>query len=358
MSLVAREPGLQSLLVDFGRTRSRSRGVPLGGAADRAAITLGNALVGNPPRAVALEVAFAGPTLEALHPTACVIFGAPFQSTVNGTPIHAGVTLTLEPGDVLRVGGTSTGARAYLCVAGGFDAPEALGSRSALEPLRAGDTLVCPPSRTEPRSLPFVWGRPTPPAPLPEGRGVNARQASSNSQEASGPHRSCSPPFREGLGVGSSSPLPSGRGAGGVGPSLRVLDGPQRDWFTDGAFFTQLYAVSAASNRMGVRLKGTPLARRPGELASEAVAPGAVQVTNDGLPVVLGVDGQTIGGYPKVAHIVRADLDRLAQLRPGDHVLFVLVTPEEAEAAAAARDSFLREWLTRLRIAERQPVVG
>ena len=156
MSLLVREPGLQSLLVDLGRERSRALGVPVGGAADRAALALGNALVGNEPHAVAVEAAFAGPTLEALHPTACVIFGAPFQSTVNGNAVAAGVTFTLEPGDVLRVGGTLTGARAYLCVAGGFDAPEVLGSRSALEPLRPGDALACASSRTEARSLPFV----------------------------------------------------------------------------------------------------------------------------------------------------------------------------------------------------------
>jgi allophanate hydrolase subunit 2 len=99
------------------------------------------------------------------------------------------------------------------------------------------------------------------------------------------------------------------------------------------------------------------LTRRPGELVSEAVAPGAVQVTNDGLPVVLGVDGQTIGGYPKVAHVIRADLDRLAQLRPGDHVRFVRVSPEEADRAARERKVFLNEWQTRLRIADRQPVI-
>ncbi|MCI0699905.1 MAG: biotin-dependent carboxyltransferase family protein [Planctomycetia bacterium] len=136
---------------------------------------------------------------------------------------------------------------------------------------------------------------------------------------------------------------------------LRALDGPQRDWFTDDSFFAQEYEVSPASNRMGLRLKGMPLARRAGELVSEAVAPGAVQVTNDGLPIVLGVDGQTIGGYPKVAHVIRADLDLLAQLRPGDRVQFVRVTSDEAEAASRERAAFLNEWLTRLRIAERQP---
>jgi allophanate hydrolase subunit 2 len=134
-----------------------------------------------------------------------------------------------------------------------------------------------------------------------------------------------------------------------------VLDGPQRDWFPDDGFFAREYEVSAASNRMGLRLESEPLARTPGELVSEAVAPGAVQVTNDGLPVVLGVDGQTIGGYPKVAHVIRADLDRLARLRPGALVRFVRVSADEAAAAARARAAFLREWLTRLRIAERRP---
>ncbi|MBM3981765.1 MAG: hypothetical protein FJ304_16125, partial [Planctomycetes bacterium] len=196
-------------------------------------------------------------------------------------------------------GGTRTGARAYLCAAGGFAAPEVLGSRSALEPLRAGDVLTCAPSRTE-------------------SRGLTCEAAS--------------------------------------GFPIRALPGPQHEWFADGAFFAQEYEVAPASNRMGVRLKGAPLARKPGELVSEAVAPGAVQVTNDGLPIVLGVDGQTIGGYPKVAHVVRADLDRLAQLRPGDRVRFARVSLEEAASAARARAADLRAWLARLAVAERAPV--
>jgi allophanate hydrolase subunit 2 len=85
---------------------------------------------------------------------------------------------------------------------------------------------------------------------------------------------------------------------------------------------------------------------------SEPVAPGAVQVTHDGLPVVLGVDGQTIGGYPKVAHVIRADLDRLAQLRPGDVVRFREVTPEEADVAARERAAKLGTWLARLQVAQ------
>lgn len=102
---------------------------------------------------------------------------------------------------------------------------------------------------------------------------------------------------------------------------------------------------------MGVRLLGEPIPKRAGEIASEPVAPGAVQITNDGLPVVLGVDGQTIGGYPKVAHVIRADLDKLGQLRPGDVVRFTQVSEDEAIAASAEARVSLRRWLTRLAVA-------
>lgn len=132
---------------------------------------------------------------------------------------------------------------------------------------------------------------------------------------------------------------------------LRVLRGPQFDRFLDPAlFFADPYEVTPASNRMGLRLRGAALERRAGEMLSEAVAPGAVQVTNDGQPIALGVDGQTIGGYPKIAHVIRADLDALAQLRPGSLVQFRPVTPAEAAAAAAAREAVLNEWLLRLRV--------
>jgi antagonist of KipI len=293
MSLTVLDPGPYSLLVGPGRPGSRSLGVPVGGAADRATLALGNALLGNPPDAVALELTLAGPTLRVEHSTAGVVFGAPFTGAVP-----AGTTFQLQPGDVLKIGGTPTGVRGYLCVAGGFHAPTVLGSRSALEPIRAGDILNCPPSTATPgRSLAFT---------------------------SSPPHHPT---------------------------TLRALDGPQADWFPDGRFFGGTYTVTPASNRMGLRLAGEPLTRKPGELVSEPVAPGAVQVTNDGLPVVLGVDGQTIGGYPKVAHVIRADLDALARLRPGTVVRFERVTLAEAEAAARERAEWLREWLTRLAVA-------
>src|SRR3954470_2281049 len=138
MSLRVLDPGLQSLLVDFGRPAARSLGVPVGGAADRAALALGNALVGNPPDAAALEISLAGPTLQADSELACVLFGAPFEIWSDRRKLTAGKTFTLQQGEELHIGGTRAGMRAYFCVRGGCDGPLVLGSRSALEPLRAG----------------------------------------------------------------------------------------------------------------------------------------------------------------------------------------------------------------------------
>ncbi|CAN5570929.1 biotin-dependent carboxyltransferase family protein [soil metagenome] len=301
MSLTVLDPGFHTLIVDGGRRRSRHLGVPLGGAADRRALALANGLVGNAADAAGLEITMLGPTLQAKHRTACALFGAPFVLAVaNKSRITAGSAFLLEPGDAVKIGGTPSGARAYFAVAGGIDASVILDSRSALEPLTANTTLTCKTSFTPSRGLPFDS--------LPVERIDNAIR-------------------------------------------IRVLPGPQYDKFLKPKeFFGHNYEVSPVSNRMGLRLLGPTLERRPGELASEAVAPGAVQVTNDGLPIVLGVDGQTIGGYPKIAHVILADLDLLGQLRPGDKVRFEKVTPEVAQTAAVERDTLISEWRTRLRV--------
>lgn len=295
------QAGWSSLLVDRGRPTGRSWGVPAGGAADRAALTLGNTLVGNPPDALALEISLTGPTLEALTRTHAVVFGVPLQLTGDRHSFQPGATFTLEAGEVLRIGGTPTGLRAYLCVAGGFDGPAVLGSRSGLEPVCAGLILACPPSHGPVRwpgeELTSVWTVP--------------------------------PEIFE----------------------LRCLDGPQADWFEPEAFGGQIYTVTPASNRMGLRIRGAPLKLPGRELVSEPVAPGSVQVTNDGQCIILGVDGQTIGGYPKVAHVISADLDLLGRVRPGDRIRFRRVTLDEAESLAADRRAWLESWRARLAIA-------
>ncbi len=306
-TLTVLDPGLSSLVVDAGRPRTRGLGVAVGGAADRFALALGNGLVGNPRDAAALEVTLRGPTLRADRPLACVLFGAPFDLATDRRPLVAGTTFTLLPDEVLRVGGTPRGARAYLCVGGGLRTPVVLGSRSSLEPLRAGAVLPC----------------------------------------------------RSGAIHGRSLRLPPEDDAGGP-VRLRALDGPQAGWFRPDEFFGEerSFTVTPAGDRMGVRLRGAPLSLPPRELVSEPVAPGAVQVTRDGQCIVLGVDGQTVGGYPKVAHVIAADLDRVGQLRPGDRVVFERVVRGFAEETYRRKEAVVREWSTRLIVAEVLAVPG
>jgi biotin-dependent carboxylase-like uncharacterized protein len=285
-------------VVDHGRPRSRNLGVPVVGAADRFSLALGNALVGNGPDTAALEIGLLGPTLQADAPLACVVHGAPFALRSDRQDVSAGTTFTLQPGERLHIGGTPRRARAYFCVRGGIAGPLVLGSRSSLAPLQAGERLTCR-------------------------RGTIGRRSIDNTllEEATG--------------------------------KLRILPGAQADWFPPNVLTQDApqFEVTAASNRMGLRLLGAALPVPAREMVSEPVCPGTVQVTRDGQCILLGIDGQTIGGYPQIAHVIRADLDALGQLRPGERICFEQVTIEQAEDLYRRRAEQLREWLTRLAVA-------
>jgi antagonist of KipI len=324
------EPGLYTLVADAGRQRYRSLGVPVGGAADRASLALGNGLVGNPPDAAALEVCLTGPTLQADMPLACVVYGAPFATTLikagfserpDFRDIPPGHTFTLNTGDQVHIGSAPVGMRAYFCVRGGLQVPEVLESRSGLEPLRAGAALPCVSARTHSRFLPtFV----------------------SSDQESRARHdartRISDTVTWDWLLPPNSARL------------LRAVEGLQVEWFRQEEFYAQEFTITPASNRMGLRLQGRPLTMPQRELVSEPVCPGAVQVTSDGQCIVLGVDGQTIGGYPKIAQVIQADLDRLGQLRPGERLRFARISVEEAIASFRQREAELRHWILRLRV--------
>jgi biotin-dependent carboxylase-like uncharacterized protein len=299
MTLRVRDPGLCTMIVDYGRPAYRSLGVPVGGAADRFALALGNALVGNAPNTAALELTLAGPTLQADCPLACVVYGAPFHLESDRQRVTVGETFTLQPEEELRCNDTPEGMRAYLCVQGGFDVPVILGSRSALEPLRAGAELPCQSATIARR---FIRLDPS----------------------------------------WNSDPK-----------AFRTLEGPQSSWFDPEEFYAQEFTISPSSNRMGLRLRGPSLTMPGRELVSEPVCPGAVQVTSDGQCIILGVDGQTIGGYPKIAQVISADLDKIGQLRPNDRIHFIRVTMDEAEAAYRAKQAEMHDWLLRLQVAER-----
>jgi biotin-dependent carboxylase-like uncharacterized protein len=291
--------GLLDLVMDLGRPGFRSQGVPEGGAADAPALILANRLVGNPDDAAGLELLLRGPTLRFPEGARVALSGADMQARLNGVPAARGLTLAVPPGGELEIGQAAFGVRAYLAVAGGIDAPLLLGSRATFLPggfggwqgraLRIGDVL-------------------------PQG--------------AAGARRN---------GVLSD---------GGRQGALRILPGPQLAGFGDSSLKSLAmgeFSVSLDANRLGLRLSGPVLEYGGGELASQAVLPGAIQVPPDGLPIILGWDGPVTGGYPVVAAVIFADLPRLAQSRPGDKLSFRFVTPEEARAAWAQQQEFLNE---------------
>jgi biotin-dependent carboxylase-like uncharacterized protein len=305
MTLRLIEAGLCTLIVDFGRQNYRGLGVPIGGAADRTSLALGNALVGNPPDTPALEIGLLGPTLDSDAPLACVLYGAPFEIHSGRQQPSVGKTFTLHPGERLHIGGTAVGMRAYFCVAGGLQVPRILGSCSSLVPLQAGAALAC-----QPGAIPARFLSKEPPSAAPW------LQSEWSIQE------------------------------------VHVVDGPQASWFPGHCLTAPgELTITSASNRMGLRLQGAALPVPARELVSEPVCPGSVQVTRDGQCVILGVDGQTIGGYPKIAQVVSCDLDLLGQLRPGERIVFTPISLEQAEQRHREKQAKLRDALTRIRAA-------
>jgi biotin-dependent carboxylase-like uncharacterized protein len=283
--------GALTTVQDRGRPGWAHLGVPRAGAADQPALALANRLVGNPPGAAVLEITLTGCTLRFRHRATIALTGAPATMHLLGRPLGFLTPVVVPAGGQLRVGPAQHGVRSYLAVAGGVTVPPVLGSRST-------DTLagIGPPVLRDGDILPVGDGPPNGSASGPVGDG-----------SASGPVADV---------VGWSAPSDPVR--------LTVRLGPRADWFTDEAIRRLLgtgYAVSPLSNRIGVRLTGATLPRAvPGELPSEGLVLGAVQVPADGQPLIFLADHPTTGGYPVIG--VVDDVTALAQARPGTTVEF------------------------------------
>ncbi|WP_336213512.1 biotin-dependent carboxyltransferase family protein [Nonomuraea sp. LPB2021202275-12-8] len=274
-------PGPLATVQDLGRHGHAHLGVPSSGAADAGSLRLANRLVGNSEGLAGVELTFGLARLRFLAGAWVALAGAPCPVS-SGTARGAGMgaPFWVPEGGEVRLGAPSWGLRTYLAVRGGIAVEPVLGSRSTDSlsglgppPLRAGTVL---------------------PVGSPTGAG--------------GIHVDLAPP---------RGPRPA---------VLRVLPGPRDDWFVPGALASMCagpYEVSQDSNRVGVRLRGPGLARaKEGELPSEGMVTGAVQVPPSGEPIVFLTDHPPTGGYPVIAVVSEADLAVAAQLRPGDEVRF------------------------------------
>lgn len=281
-------PGALTTIQDLGRPGWAHIGVPRSGAADRESLRLANRLVENSDGVAALETTLMGPRLRVDGDVLVAITGAPVDARAGDRQLPMNEPIELGAGDELKVGTARLGLRTYVAFAGGVEVPLVLGSAATdlltgLGPtvLGAGDVL----------SLGAVAG----------GRTFHP--------PASGP------PVTPVTEIPTASPL-------------HVIVGPRSDWFTSDSIsrlLTGEFTVSHASNRIGLRLEGPPLQRAlTGQLPSEGLVPGAIQVPRTGQPILLLADHPTTGGYPVIAVVRSDDLRLAAQLRPGQRLRFAV----------------------------------
>jgi KipI family sensor histidine kinase inhibitor len=298
-------PGLRAVLQDAGRVGVAASGVPAAGAADAVSGALANALAGNAPGAAVLEITGGGTSLRVLGACHAAVVGVAPAVRVDGTDVSsAGRLLPLEAGQVLEVRAVARGCRTYVAVAGGLLGPEVFASPSSDELSGLG------------------------PGPLSSGATLHAGD--------------WAPPLGDHLVAGAATELPV---AGPV--ELRVVPGPHAERFEPGVLeraAATSFRVRNESNRVGVRLRAEEAVdwgAQSGELDSQPMVTGAVQLPPRGGPIVLGPDHATLGGYPVPAVVIAADHGLLGQCGPGTEVRLVPVGFDEAAAAWAAQRRLL-----------------
>jgi biotin-dependent carboxylase-like uncharacterized protein len=297
-------PGLLTTVQDLGREGFGPLGVSPSGAADPISLRLGNRLVANAESAAGLEMMLLGGTFLFPEGAILALTGSDFGATLDDVTVDLWTSVEVRPGQTLRLGPTRSGARCYLCVQGGVIVKPFLGSASTHiltglggfegRSLRKGDVL-------------------------PIGSATRSFRK-----------RTIAPKALEHLSLHKV---------------FRVTPGPQIDWFSGSSlrsFYEGTYRVGEQSNRMGLRLEGASVSQHSGrQMITEGVSLGAIQVPPGGSPIILFVEQQTTGGYPKIANVISADLHRVGQLRPRDEIRFEQVTLKAAQSLLIEQEKLL-----------------
>jgi antagonist of KipI len=308
MRAIVARAGFLTSVQDLGRTGFRQFGVSTSGALDSFALRVVNLLVGNDEGAAGLEITLGGVQLRFEDDRIVAWCGGEFDVQIGSRALPPGHVACLKAGDELKFGRAQIGCRCWLAISAGIDVPAVLGSRST--DLRA--------------NFGGFAGR-----ALRDGDELSLGECSRSQTAATGgisswtaPHDWASPATRV--------------------PILRFTRGADWNRFNDVTiqrFTSYGFSVSSDSDRMGVRFDGPELkCEDKMDLISEAVAPGTIQVPPSGKPILLLGDCQTIGGYPKIAHVITVDLGVAAQLRAGDHVRFSEVSLQDAHRLLGERE--------------------
>jgi antagonist of KipI len=302
MMLKILKSGLQTTVQDLGRCGFQKYGVIASGAMDPYAHRIANLLVGNQDSDATLEITLVGPSIEFEEDVFIALCGGDLTPKIDGHAVGMWRPLAAKKGSTLSFGAPKTGCRVYLAVAGGISVPVVMNSRSTY--LRAE-----------------IGGF--------EGRSLKA----GDRLEAGSAPAYHSSAFEKAIGEETEWQVPSPRYS--AEPSVRLLRGRQFELFDEASqkrLFSDFFSVSASSDRMGYRLEGPHLSLKdPGELISEAVAFGSIQVPSDGNAIVLLADRQTTGGYPKIGQVASVDLPLVSQLKPGDRLRFEEISLQDAQ---------------------------
>ena len=277
-----KRPGLFSSIQDQGRFGHQSFGVPVGGAMDQRALQLANQILKNPITAPAIEITLMGPIIEMEGFGEIVITGAQCSPKINEQAILINKVIKVKSGDVLSFGKFTKGARAYIGVKGNWQCPQWLNSYTAIN-IEANN-----------------FGR-------------------LRSNDLIKVHASMDKSIDHALVIESIHDLDN---------PIEIMKGPEFEMFSNQhheLFLNHAYYLHTDSNRIGFRLNGTSMDFDFAPLISSPVVPGTIQITNEGLPIILMRDAQTTGGYPRIANVVPKSMDLLAQRKPGDKIYFKLL---------------------------------
>ncbi|MEH7234632.1 biotin-dependent carboxyltransferase family protein [Bacillus sp. JJ1562] len=291
--------GLYTTFQDLGRFGYRQFGVVTSGTMDSYSSQIANILVGNPRGEAVVEITMLGPTLRVEADLITIaVCGADLSITVNGNKATLWKSFVVKKGDMIQFGKPVSGTRAYIAVAGGFNAEEVLGSKSYYAKAKLG---------TEIKDGDILYG-------------------TSNFRKNTGLSRHLIPKFEKEV-------------------TVRVIPGPHEDYFSEDAidqFFSDRYRV-VQGDRMGYRLKGAiPLQHKDkAEIESDAIPLGGIQVPSSGEPIILLADRQTTGGYPRIATVISVDIYKIAQLPPGGTIQFERCSIKTAHELYNKREKFL-----------------
>ena len=306
MGVKVLNPGILTTVQDLGRVGYQEFGVSVSGAMDPRSLKIANILAGNEENEACLECTMMGPMLQFTEPNVIAIAGGDLGASIDGKPVPTCSAVKVEAGQTLRFAGPKAGIRAYIAFAGGLDIPVVMGSRSTNMKAKIGG----------------LKGR-----KLEKEDEIGFRAPKDTLKNLEGRH------FAPEVVHQSEY-------------TVRVILGPQDDYFTEAGietFLRETYTVTPEFDRMGCRLDGPEIEHKNGgDIISDGISFGAVQVPGAGKPIIMLADRQTTGGYTKIANVITADFRILAQLKTGDKVHFEKVSIGAAQEALLMERNALR----------------